>query len=126
MTSSISTFLQRYLLVPIVAVWIFHLFQRRRLDRAGQKRNGTLYLTLVLLAVWALTWVLSRFSLQDLYLIPIAFLTLVLLVWQRRAIFPYRLRCVRCGHSLSVSRILFNDSNTCETCEPSRKQGENR
>ena len=126
MTSSISTFLQRYLLVPIVAVWVYHLLQRRHLEDGRQKSNATLYLTIVLLAVWALTWLLSKFSLPDLYLIPIAFFALVLLVWQRRAIFPYRLRCVRCGLPLSVSRVFLYDSNTCETCEPSRKQGENR
>ncbi|MGA2615636.1 MAG: hypothetical protein ABSG38_19525 [Spirochaetia bacterium] len=126
MTSSISTFLQRYLLVPIVAVWVYHLLQRRHLEDGRQKSNATLYLTIVLLAVWALTWLLSKFSLPDLYLIPIAFFALVLLAWQWRAIFPYRLRCARCGLPLSVSRVFFHDSNTCETCEPSRKQGENR
>jgi len=122
----VSTFLQRYLLVPIVLVWVYHLLQRRYLAVGAGKRGATLYFTLVLLGVWALAWVLSTLSLEDLYLVPIAFFTLVLLVWQRRVIFPYRLRCVRCGHPLSASRVFFWDSNTCETCEPTRKEGENR
>lgn len=122
----VSTFLQRYLLVPIVLVWAYHLMQRRHLAVGAGKRDATLYFTLVLLGVWALTWLLSKISLEDLYLVPIAFFTLVLLVWQRRVIFPYRLRCVRCGHPLSASRVFFWDSNTCETCEPTRKEGENR
>ncbi len=121
----VSSFLQRYLLVPIILVWIYHLLQRRHLTVGEGKRNASLYLTLVLLAVWALTWLLSKFSLQDLYLIPIAFFTLVLLVWQRRVILPYRLRCVRCGQRLSASRVFFFDSNTCEACQPSAKEGEN-
>jgi len=100
--------------------------QRRHLAVGAGKRDATLYFTLVLLGVWALTWLLSKISLEDLYLVPIAFFTLVLLVWQRRVIFPYRLRCVRCGHPLSASRVFFWDSNTCETCEPTRKEGENR
>jgi hypothetical protein len=122
----VSSFLQRYLLLPIVLVWVYHLFQRRYLSVGLGKRNATLYLTLVLLAVWALAWLLSEFSLQDLYLVPIAFFTLALLVWQRRSIFPYRLRCARCGRALSASRVFFFDSNTCERCEPSPKEGENR
>jgi hypothetical protein len=120
----VSDFLQRYLLVPIVLVWIYHLLQRRYLAVGAGKRNATLLLTIVLLAVWLLTWLFSKFSLQDLYLVPVAFFTLVLLIWQRRVLFPYRLRCVRCGHPLSASRVFFFDSNTCEACEPSRKEGE--
>jgi hypothetical protein len=121
----VSDFLQRFLLVPIVLVWAYHLLQRRYLTVGEGKRNATLYFTFVLLAVWALTWLLSKFSLEDLYLVPIAFFALVLLIWQRRAIFPYRLRCVRCGLPLSASRVLFFDSNACEACQPSPKEGEN-
>ena len=121
----VSAFFKNYLLIPIVLVWIYHLLQRRHLSVGAGKREATLYLTLVLLGVWALTWALSKFSLQDLYLVPIGFFTLALLVWQRRVIFPYRLRCVRCSRPLSASRVFFFDSNTCETCEPFR-EGENR
>ncbi len=123
--TAVSDFLQRYLRVPIVLVWVYHLFQRRYLPVGAGKRDATLYLTLVLLGVWALSWLLSKFSLQDLYLVPIAFFAVVLLVWQRQRIFPYRLRCARCGRPLSASRVFFFDSNTCETCEPFRKEGEN-
>jgi hypothetical protein len=122
----VSDFLQRYLLLPIVLVWVYHLLQRRYLTVGAGKRNASLYLTMVLLAVWALSWLLSKFSQQDLYLVPVAFFTLVLLIWQRRVIFPYRLRCVRCGQPLSASRVFFFDSNTCETCEPYRKEGANQ
>ncbi len=122
--TGVSVFLQRYLLVPIVLVWVYHLSQRRSREAGIVKRSATLYFTLVLLAVWALAWLLSTFSLPDLYLVPVAFFTIVLLVWQRKAIFPYRLRCARCGRPLSASRVFFLDSNTCETCEPSRKEGE--
>ncbi|HUI72444.1 MAG TPA: hypothetical protein VL354_18135 [Spirochaetia bacterium] len=126
MTGVVSTFLTRYLLVPIVALWVYHLLQRRYVEAGSRKRNATLYLTVVLLGVWVLCWLLSRFALQDLYLIPIAFFAIVLLAWQRRVIFPYRLRCVSCGLPLSASRVLFFDSNACERCEPSRREGENR
>jgi hypothetical protein len=126
LAASISVVVTRYLLVPIVVVWVYHLFQRRFRDQGRRKRDATLYLTLALLGVWVLVYLLARFSLADLYLAPIAFFTLVALVWQRGAIFPYRLRCARCGLPLAVSRILFYDSNTCETCELHRKEGENQ
>ncbi len=125
MAAGISISLTRFLLVPIVIVWLWHLVQRRYRDEASIKRNATLYLTLVLLVIWALVYAVARYSREDLYLVPIAFLGLIVLAWQRKAIFPYRLRCARCGLPLSVSRILFYDSNTCGTCELPRKEGEN-
>ena len=121
MTGSVSTILMRFMLVPIVAVWIYHLAQRRHVELGWRKRDATLYFTLILLAVWGLTWLVSRFSLQDLYLIPIAFFAVALLVWQRKAIFPYRLRCASCGAPLSAFHVLFYDSNACEACKPIRK-----
>ncbi len=124
MAASISLSLTRFLLIPIVLVWVWHLFQRRYHERGSRKRNATLYLTLVLLVVWALVYLVARFSGEDLYLVPIAFFAVVLLAWQRRAIFPYRLRCARCGVPLSIARILFYDSNECETCDPARREGE--
>ena len=118
MTASISIVVTRYLLVPIVAVWIYHLFQRRYQEYGSRKKDATMYLTFALLGVWVLVYLLARFSLEALYLIPIAFFLLVVLVWQREAIFPYRLHCTRCSVPLSLSRILFYDSNTCEACAP--------
>ncbi len=126
MAATISTALTRYLLVPIVAVWVCHLFQRRSREQGSRKRAATLSLTLVLLGVWVLVYLLARFSLDDLYLVPLAFFALVVLVWQRESIFPDRLRCARCGAPLPLSRILFHDSNTCETCELHRTEGENQ
>ena len=110
--------------MPIVAVWIYHLVQRRTRERGVRKRNATLYITIVLLAVWALVYLLARFSLDDLYLVPIAFFAAVVMVWQRSALFPFRARCARCGASLSASRIFLYDSNTCDACEPNLEKGE--
>ncbi len=126
MTTSLSAAIARYMLVPIAAVWVFHLAQRRSMDKGIRKRNATLYLTLVLLAAWALVWLLAKFSLDNLYLVPIGFFTLAVLVWQRAAIFPFHARCARCGLPLTASRIMFDDSNTCETCEPLIREGENQ
>lgn len=124
MTHAASTFLLRILLVPIVAVWVYHLFQRRYRERGTRKRNASLYFTLVLVGAWVLVYFLSRSPLEDLFLVPIAFVALVVLIWQKNIIFPHRLHCARCGQPLSVARILFYDSNTCETCEPPLKEGE--
>jgi len=114
----------RILLVPIVAVWVYHLLQRRWREMGSRKRAASLYLTLVLLGVWMLTYAIARFRLEDLYLVPLCFAAIVILVWQKKAIFPFRLRCARCGQPLSVTRILFLDSNACDTCEPDLNEGE--
>ena len=126
MTTSLSAAIARYMLVPIAAIWIFHLAQRRSHDKGIRKRNATLYLTIVLLAAWALVWTLGRFSLDNLYLVPIGFFTLAVLIWQRAVIFPFQARCAHCGLPLAVSRILFDDSNMCDRCDPFIRKGENQ
>lgn len=123
MTTNLSAAIARYMLVPIAVIWIFHLAQRRSQDKGIRKRNATLYLTIVLLGAWALVWLLAKFSLDNLYLIPIAFFTVTVLVWQRAVIFPFQARCAHCGLPLAVSRILFDDSNTCERCPPPMRKG---
>ncbi len=124
MTHSASLFILHYLLIPIAAVWVYHLVQRRYREQGARKRDASLYLTLVLLGVWVLAYVISRTRLQDLYLVPVCFAALVVLVWKKDVILPYRLRCVSCGRPLSILRILFIDSNTCEACQPLLREGE--
>ncbi|HVO39530.1 MAG TPA: hypothetical protein VMV03_10940 [Spirochaetia bacterium] len=124
MTHPATVLTLRILLIPIVAVWVYHLFQRRWQERGTRKRTASLWLTLVLIGVWALAYGLARFRMDDLYLVPVGFAALVVLVWQKSAIFPYRRHCAQCGRPLSATRILFLDSNACERCEPDLKEGE--
>ena len=119
--AAVSIFLQRYLLVPIVALWIYHLSQRKRYATGEQKRRATLYLTLLLIGVWGVAFLFARYGVRDIFLVPIAIAALAVALSQRRFLFPYRLRCARCGKWLPPRRILFLDANTCPECEPDRE-----
>jgi uncharacterized membrane protein len=120
----ISALLQKILLVPMVGLWAFHLSQRRFKAAAEHKRIATLSLTVVVIGGWVASWLFSTKGIDDVYLIAVAALAAAVVVWQRRLMLPYRLRCVKCGTRLSLTRALNYDSNTCEACESRGTQGD--
>jgi hypothetical protein len=120
----VSSALLRYLLIPLVALWIYHLSQRRFDKVAQRKREGTLLLALLLILCWGLAWVFQRVGIPDVYLILVGAGAIAAAVWQRRRFFPYRLHCERCGNSLSINHILFRDSGLCQSCNVSNPEGE--
>ena len=119
----ISTLLMKILLVPMVALWAFHLFQRRFKEAGERKRIATLSLTVVVIGAWVAAWLFTRYGIDDTYLIAVAALAAAVVVWQRRLMLPYRLRCARCGKPLTITRVLNHDSNTCEACESRGREG---
>jgi hypothetical protein len=123
-STALSTLLQKILLIPIVGLWVFHLYQRRFKDAAVRKRIATLSLTAVLIAGWAAAWAFTTYAVDDRWLIVVAAAAVFLVIWQRKLMLPYRARCARCGKRLSLTRMLSWDSNTSEACEPPREQGE--
>jgi hypothetical protein len=119
--STVSGILRFVLLAPIAVLWAYHLSQRRYDEEiGGKKRMATLMLTVFLLGLWVLTFLFWRLGIDDVFLIPICFLAAAVLYWRRKALFPYRLACARCGKSLPLKKILFFDSNACDTCDPPR------
>jgi hypothetical protein len=120
----ISTLLQKILLVPMVGLWAFHLYQRRFKEAGTRKRIATLSLTMVLIGAWAAAWVFSRYGIGDTWLVLVAVLAVAVVVWQRKLMLPYRLFCVQCRAPLSITRIFSHDSNKCEACEPAAMEGD--
>ncbi len=120
----ISARLLNILLVPIVALWALHLYQRKFRDAGLRKRAATLSLTLVVIGAWAASWLFNRFGVPDVWLVAVAGAAAAVISWQHRRMLPFRLRCARCGKAVSLERILGLDSNTCEACEPPVSQGE--
>lgn len=115
---SVSVFLLRWLLVPVVALWAVHMLQRRHAGVAGRKRYATLFLTALLIAAWIAAWFFVRYRVPDIFLVPVAALAAALVAWKHRVFLPFRLRCARCGKKLTLSRILHFESNMCGTCDP--------
>ena len=120
----VSNLLQKILLVPMVALWAFHLYQRRFKEAGTRKRIATLSLTMVLIGAWVAAWVFARYGIDDKFLLLVAALAVAVVVWQRKLMLPYRLVCARCGAPLRITRILCHDSNKCETCEAATMEGE--
>jgi uncharacterized membrane protein len=119
----VSTLLSKILLVATVALWAFHLSQRRLKEASERKRIATLSLTVVVIGAWVACWIFSVKGIDDLYLIAVAVLAAEVVVWQRRLMLPYRLRCVHCGKPMKLTRVLNYDSNTCEACESRGTEG---
>jgi hypothetical protein len=123
-STALSTLLQKILLVPMVALWAFHLYQRRFRDAGTRKRIATLSLTMVIIGGWIAAWLFARYGIADEWLIAVAALAAAVVIWQRRLMLPFRRRCARCGRPLSLMRMFSWDSNICEACEPPATEGE--
>ena len=119
----ISGLLQKILLIPMVALWLFHLYQRRFKEAGVRKRIATLSLTVVIIAAWVAAWFFTRYGIGDSYLVLVAACAVGVVIWQRKRMLPYRARCARCGTPLSVQRILSYDSNLCDACQPPKTEG---
>ncbi len=120
----VSSALLSYLLIPMVIVWVYHLSQRRYDKVSPRKREATLYIALALIVCWGLAWAFRRFGVPDAFLALVAAAFVGFLYAQRRRLFPYRLRCERCGNALPFQRILYYDSGLCEGCESTSKEGD--
>ncbi len=116
--TAVSRFLNLYILVPLLAIWAYHLMQRRYAEVVGKKRLATMLITALILGFWAVSYFFLRFRVDDLYLIPVFLLVSALAVWQRKLFFPYRLTCAVCRARLPLKKILFFDSNACDACDP--------
>jgi len=121
--TAISSLLLKILLVPMIGLWVFHLSQRRYKEAATRKRIATLSLTLVIILAWGAAWIFTRYNVPDVYLVLVAVLAVAVVIWQRKLVLPYRLRCMKCGKPLGMTRVLSHDSNKCETCDPPVAEG---
>jgi hypothetical protein len=114
----VAHFLADWLTLPLVAVLLLNLLQRRR--RAGARRLGTLTLGGMLLALLCAALLTVRFELPDAVLIPALAVILLLGYRFRRVIFSFSLRCPGCGRFLGLKRILFHDDPHCPECRAQR------
>jgi len=122
-STAVSALLLKILLIPMVGLWAFHLYQRRFKDVAVRKRIATLGLTALIIGAWVAAWAFQRYTIGDPWLIAVAAAIAAVLVWQKKLLLPYRSRCVQCGARLGLTRVLSWDSNKCEACDPPKKEG---
>src|SRR5208337_4829503 len=103
--ASLSALLQKVLLIPMVALWAFHLYQRRFRDAGTHKRIATLSLTMVIIGAWIGAWLFTRYGIADEWFIAVAAAAVAVVIWQRRLMLPFRRICARCGTPLSFTRM---------------------
>jgi hypothetical protein len=118
----VARFLLKWILIPVVLLWVYHLAQRRFAATVGAKRIASMYLTGLLLTAWVVIYAFVRLGVPDVWLPAVAVAAVGLTVWQRKRVFPYRLRCASCAKPLGLLRILFRGDNTCESCSPDDKE----
>jgi hypothetical protein len=118
--TDVARFLLKWMLVPVLLLWAYHLAQRRYAETVGAKRMATLLLTVLVLVAWLAVYAFLRLGVSDIWLLALAAAVIAVAVWQRRRLFPYRLRCAQCARPLGIERILFRGDNTCQKCAPDR------
>ncbi len=116
-----------YILVPLLAVWAYHLGLRKYAEVGKRKRMASLLAAVLLIVIWGVSYFFLQYGVEDLWLVPVFALAAALFFWQRKRFFPYRLRCASCGAPLPFAKILFFDSNACNACDPPKpKEGDQR
>ena len=112
----------RLLYYPIVALLLLALLIRA--PEARSKRMAVLAWAALLLAIRVSAWLVERLrGPAALLIVPVA--AVVVIAWSARAaLFPFRLRCRRCGERLPVKRILSDGGDLCERCAASRLGGD--
>jgi 8-oxo-dGTP diphosphatase len=118
---SVNLFLAENLFYLLLGVLLINMLQRRQRKTTQKKRMATFYLG-VLVLVWMIGSILIvHFELPDLLQLPLVG-ALVLVAWRfRDHTFPFRRTCAKCGSPLSGNRMLYHDSNLCESCEPGQE-----
>ena len=115
--STVSAFIIDWFPWLLIAILLFNQLQKRYLETGEKKRFASLYIALLVLAVFIAAALVLRFNLTDLFLVPVIAL-LAAAVWiYRGKVFPYASRCTHCGKRLGMSRILFHDTALCAECE---------
>ena len=113
-----NLFLAENLFYLLLAVLLINMLQRRQRKTTEKKRMATFYLGIIVLAWMVGSIVIVHFQLPDLLQLPLIG-GLGLIAWRFRThTFPFRRYCANCGDPLSGKRMLYHDSNLCETCEP--------
>ena len=104
----------------LIGVIIINLTQRNRLSHGERKRFATLYLAGLTLILYLTVLLINRFRATPLLLLVSAAAVAVVILWQKKH-FPYTLRCISCRGRLTLKRLLYYDSNVCETCDASEE-----
>ena len=117
MKSSIALYITRFLPYILIAVLLFNMVQRRYMKSGMKKRYATLYLAGLLLLLLAVSFIIIRFDLGDIALLPSEGLLAYVAYRFRSRIFLFRRKCAHCGCILPLFKILFADSNLCTSCE---------
>jgi 8-oxo-dGTP diphosphatase len=115
---SINLFLAENLFYLLLGVLLINMLQRRQRRTTVRKRMATFYLSVLILSWMIGSILIVHFKLPDLLQVPLLG-ALIFVGWRFRAqTFPFRRYCAKCGAALSGKRLLYRDSNLCETCEP--------
>lgn len=114
----ITVFLADNLYYLLIGILVINLLQRRYQRYSHKKRIATVYIAGLVLYLIVFSIIVIRFKLSDILLIPNVLCMAILIYFAREKIFPFQLRCRKCGKNLPFKRIIFFDSNSCENCDP--------
>ncbi len=106
----------------LVAILTLNLSQRRHLHHGEGKRFATLYLSALVLAVFAAAHVIILYHWPAVLLLAATAAILAVGVLFRAQVFPFALYCRNCKERLSLRRVVYYDSNRCASCDAEPEQ----
>jgi len=124
MNGTIARFLQPITGYILIGILIFNMTQRSHLSHGEKKRFASLYFAGIILGLFVCMIVIARFRLPDYWLLPTFALFSFLIYRFRGRLFPFRRYCAYCSKPLPLKRILYFDSNKCESCDPTEEDAD--
>ena len=115
--ASIAYFLQKGLYYLLIALLVLNLLQRKHIKTGAKKRQATLYLAIVVLVLMTAAVLIRRFDFSESLLLPVILAAALLVLSKRSRFFPFLIHCLKCGQRLGWQRLLYHDSNLCESCD---------
>ena len=98
---------------------LFNIMQRRHHKTCEEKRKASLYWVLLIFIFYVIDITIATKEFLPDYLLLVGFAIIVIIgIFLRKKIFPFKFKCQSCGARLSTDRILYFDSNMCEDCDP--------
>ena len=101
----------------VVALLTLNLSQRRHLEHGERKRFATLYLSVLVLVLFASSHLILLYGLPTATLGVVVLLIVGIAGVFHEQVLPFRFRCGSCGTNLTPKRVLYYDSNQCRDCD---------
>lgn len=117
MAHPVSNFIVSYFYWVFLAILVVNLMQRRHREKAQRKRFATLYIAVLVFALYIYAYGVIRFNVSEIFLLIYGVIAGLLIGFYRKSFIPFSFRCQSCAKPLTFDRFVYADNNLCADCQ---------